>query len=170
MKIFFLITYELLSTIVFSLPRYKALNFLKKLFLTSIGAKIGKRNVFYPGVWISSGVNLRTGDDVDFALGVIVTTKGGVDIGNRVLIGYRTQIISSNHFVPKKPKKIFNSGHVNAAVKIEDDVWIGASCVILPGVVIGEGSIIAAGSVVTKSVPKFSYYGGVPARIIKERL
>ena len=52
---------------------------------------------------------------------------------------------------------------------IGPDVWVGARCVILPGVTIGEGAVIAAGSVVTKDVPAGAVVGGVPARIIKTR-
>ena len=52
---------------------------------------------------------------------------------------------------------------------IEDDVWIGAGSIILPGLKIGKGAIIAAGSVVNKNVPKFSIVGGIPAKIIKLR-
>ena len=52
---------------------------------------------------------------------------------------------------------------------IENDVWIGANCVILPNVRIGEGAVIAAGSIVNKNIKPFSLYGGVPAKFIKKR-
>ena len=55
-------------------------------------------------------------------------------------------------------------------VKIEDDCWIAANSIILAGVTIGKGSVIAAGSVVTKDVPAYSVVAGVPAKIIKSRL
>ncbi|MFC4210396.1 DapH/DapD/GlmU-related protein [Pedobacter lithocola] len=54
-------------------------------------------------------------------------------------------------------------------IKIEDDCWIGTNSVILSGVTVGKGSIIAAGSVVTKSVEPYSIMGGVPAKLIKKR-
>ena len=54
-------------------------------------------------------------------------------------------------------------------VTICDDVWIGARVIILPGVTIGKGSIIAAGAVVTKNVPEYAVVGGVPAKVIKYR-
>ena len=161
--------FEIISGIIFFLPRFSLFNSLKSCFLRLVGAKIGKRVVYYSGVWISTGKNLCLGDDVDIAKGVYITTRGGVTIGDRVLIGYRTQIISANHVVPAKPDRIFDAGHDYKPVVIDNDVWIGANCVICPGVHIGEGSIIGAGCVVTHDVEAFSMVGGVPAKPIKTR-
>lgn len=155
--------------ILFSLPRFKTLNFIKSTFLRLFGSKVGKRVIFYPGVWINPPHNLVLGDDVDLALNVMITTSGKVEIGNRTLVGYGTKIISSNHIIPSDKKRIFNSGHNHENVIIENDVWIGANCIILPGVRIEEGSVVAAGSVVTKNVEKYSIVGGVPAKVISER-
>lgn len=113
--------------------------------------------------------NLIVGDNVDFAKDVQITTGGSVEIGDRVLIGYGTKILSSNHNIPGDRQRIFEGGHTHLPVKIEKDVWIGANCIILPGVTIGEGSVIAAGAVVTKDIPNFTIAGGIPAKIIKER-
>jgi acetyltransferase-like isoleucine patch superfamily enzyme len=60
-------------------------------------------------------------------------------------------------------------GHENSPVIIEDDVWIAASCVILPGVTIGKGAVIAAGAVVTKSCQAGAVVAGVPGRMIGNR-
>jgi acetyltransferase-like isoleucine patch superfamily enzyme len=170
MKYAFVVAVETLSWLVFLLPRFRVVNAFKSAYLRLFfGAKVGKKVVFYPSVWIFTGRNLVVGDNVDFAKDVLVTTDGGVTIGHRTLIGYRTQILSGNHTVPPKPQRIFDSGHTKAPVKIGDDVWIGANTIILPGVEIGEGAVIAAGSVVTKNVPAFSYAAGIPARVIKER-
>jgi acetyltransferase-like isoleucine patch superfamily enzyme len=166
---FLVITYEFCLTLLFSLPRYPFFNFLKVQFLALNGAKFGQRTIIYPGVWIAPGRNLSVGDDVDFALDVIVTTGGGVSIGNRVLIGYRAQILSTNHVIPENKGKVFGAGHSKKPVSIADDVWIGANSIILPGVSIGEGAVIAAGSIVTKSVRAFSIVAGVPAKEIKKR-
>lgn len=114
-------------------------------------------------------MKIKLGDHVDLAWGVIITTSGGVEIGDRTLIGYRTMISSANHIIPPKPEKIFYSGHQPAKVVIGNDVWIGGNCVITAGVTIGEGAIVAAGSVVTKDVKPFTFVGGVPAKLIKER-
>ncbi|GGG54980.1 hypothetical protein GCM10011414_26050 [Croceivirga lutea] len=134
-----------------------------------MGAKIGKKITFYPGIKLSPGNNLTLGDHVDLAWGVLITTRGGVSIGDRTLVGYDTKIFSGNHVIPPKPQRIFDSGHVGKKVTIENDVWIGANCVILPGVTVGEGAVVAAGSVVTKDVAPFAIVGGNPAKLIKER-
>lgn len=168
-KSFLVVSYETVMELLFLLPRFAVFNFVKSTFLKFMGANIGKGVIYYPGVWITPGRNLTVGDDVDFSKGVLVTTAGGVEVGDRVLIGYRTQILSANHEIPKRGEKIPISGDVYSPVKIANDVWIGANCVITPGVSIGEGAVIAAGSVVTKDVAPYAIVGGVPANLIKMR-
>lgn len=169
MRIDLIAIYESLLTLILALPRLRVFNSFKSFVLRILGAKVGIGCTFYPGVWIMTGRNLVVGNHVDFARGVLITTDGHVTIGNRVLIGYNTQIISRNHVIPPKQEKILNAGHVGKKVIVEDDVWIGANCTILPGVRIGKGAVIAAGSVVTKDVEPFSIYGGVPAKKIRDR-
>lgn len=166
---FLVCSFEIICSLIFSLPRYKFLNPLKRIFLKLQGAKVGKWVTYYPGIRIGYAKKVVIGNYVDLAWGVLITTGGGVEIGDRTLIGYNTMILSSNHIIPLKRGKIFYSGHEKKKVVIENDVWIGANCVIVAGVIIGEGAVVAAGSVVTKDVPPFSIVGGVPARIIKMR-
>ena len=168
-KDFLVVSYEFLMTLIFSLPRYRLCIFLKQSLLRLMGAKFGKGVVIYPGVWISPGRNLVVGDHVDLAKDVLITTSGGVKIGARALIGYRTQIISSNHTIPPIGQPFPISGDEHSPVIIGSDVWIGANCVITPGVTIGDGAVVAAGSVVTKNVISNSIVGGVPAKLIKMR-
>ncbi|WP_157359315.1 acyltransferase [Wenyingzhuangia fucanilytica] len=96
-KSFLVCTYESVSFLVFCLPRHKIFNVIKSNFLRIQGATVGNNITFYPGVKINPCFNIKLGDYVDLAWGVIITTKGGVDIGTRTLIGYRTQILSANH-------------------------------------------------------------------------
>ncbi len=161
---------EFISILVFLLPRFRFLNWLKSLYLRIFfKARVGKRVVFYSGIWIFSGRNLKLGDDVDVAKGVLITTDGGVDIGDRVLIGYNTMILSSNHHIPAVEQKIFESGHQKKPVFIESDVWIGGGSVVLPGVTIGTGAVVAAGSIITKDIPAYAIAAGVPAKVLKYR-
>ena len=168
-KSFIVVSYEALMNIVFALPRYKIFFYLKKLLLVAMGAKIGKNVFFYPGVWITPGRNLTIEDDVDLAKDVLITSQGGVFIGARTLIGYRTQILSANHSIPPVGEPFPISGDVYSNIHIEKDVWIAANCVITAGVTIGEGAVIGAGSVVTKDVAANTIVGGVPAKFIKSR-
>jgi acetyltransferase-like isoleucine patch superfamily enzyme len=169
MKDWIVVLYETLMRMLFCLPRFRSFNFLKTLFLRLCGAKVGKQVVYYPSLWISPPKDLEIGDKVDLALNVLITCSGGVSIGDRTLIGYGTKILSSNHVIPDKNTKIFDAGHQNKKVTIANDVWIGANCIILPGVSIGEGAVVAAGSVVTSDVAPFSIVAGVPAKLIKYR-
>jgi len=168
-KSFMVVSYETLMQAVFALPRYAVFCLLKKYLLLAMGAKVGRNVVVYPGVWIAPGRNLVIGDEVDLAKDVLITTSGGVSIGDRALIGYRTQILSADHDIPPIGERFSISGDVFKPVVISEDVWIGASCIITAGVTIGKGAVVAAGSVVTRDVPPNAIVGGVPARLIRTR-
>ncbi|NYT60519.1 acyltransferase [Alcaligenaceae bacterium] len=171
MKYFLVVTAEVISSIVFFLPRYRTFNKFKSIYLLCWGAKIGKRVVYYSGVRIFPGRNLVVGDDVSFAKGTQIYPNGGITIGSRVLIGFNALMIAGNHAIPAtRSESLYNyPGSDRRPIVIEDDVWIGANCTILPGVTIGTGSVVAGGAVVTKDVPPYAIVGGVPAKIIKMR-
>jgi len=169
LRSFFVVSFETFSNFLLLLPRYRFLNPVKQLMFKLLGAQFGKKIDMYPGLWIAPGRNLKIGNNVDLAKDVIITSSGGVTIGDRTLIGYRSQILSSNHSIPELGEPFPVSGDRHSPVLIESDVWIGASCIILPGVRIGTGAVVAAGSVVTKDIPKNSIYGGAPAKLIKMR-
>ena len=96
--------------------------------------------------------------------------QNGVVLGNKVLMGPDVYVLTQNHRFDDLTKPILEQGMTEVKpVVIEDDVWIGARVVILPGVRIGHGSIIAACSVVTKNIPPMVVAGGCPAKVIKTR-
>jgi Acetyltransferase (isoleucine patch superfamily) len=90
---------------------------------------------------------------------------GGITIGNDVMIAAHT-IISSQTHDPNAP--LFRETQIMKPVVIEDNVWIGSGAIILPGVHIGTGSVIGAGSVVTKDVPPGSVVVGGPSKVIRQ--
>ena len=92
---------------------------------------------------------------------------GYITIEDDVLIGSGVHIYTTNHNYSDRLKPISIQGSTVKDVVIGRESWIGANAVILPGVTIGQGSVIAAGSVVTKNVGAYTLVGGVPARIIK---
>ncbi len=94
---------------------------------------------------------------------------GGLTVGDNVRIAAHVVIIPSNHIFENKNIPIFMQGETKKGIEISDDVWIGTGARILDGVNIGRGVVVAAGAVVTKSVPDFAIVGGVPAKIISWR-
>ncbi|MDI7494499.1 acyltransferase [Cronobacter dublinensis] len=92
-----------------------------------------------------------------------------IQIGNRCLIAANCQIIDGNghELSADNVMNRINTTSGSSPVIIEDDVWICTGAIILPGVTIGRGSVVAAGSIVTKSIPPFCMYGGSPAKFIK---
>ncbi|MEM9219323.1 MAG: acyltransferase [Cyanobacteria bacterium P01_F01_bin.150] len=105
------------------------------------------------------------GDDVGMS-GATITALTQVKIGNRVLIGSGV-LITDNDGHPVAPKDRINSRDIKTEpILIEDDVFIGARSIILKGVTIGQGSVIGAGSVVTKNIPPYSIAVGNPCRVV----
>lgn len=98
----------------------------------------------------------------------IYANNNTIDIGNDCLLGPDVLIINNNHSF-KKDNLIRKQEEFTAPIVIGNDVWIGAKAIILPGVTIGDGAVIAAASVVNKSVMPYTVVGGVPAKLIKQR-
>ncbi len=96
--------------------------------------------------------------------------SGKITIGNNVMLAPRVSIYAENHVFENPNITITEQGVTKIDVVIEDDCWIAANAVILAGVRIGKGAVVAAGSVVNEDVPAFSVVAGVPARVIKSRL
>lgn len=95
---------------------------------------------------------------------------GGLDIGSECIIGQYFSCHPENHNFENTSKSIKSQGVFRKGIKIGNDCWIGSKVTILDGVVIGDHSVIAAGSVVTRSFGPHSVIGGVPARLLKSRL
>jgi acetyltransferase-like isoleucine patch superfamily enzyme len=96
--------------------------------------------------------------------------NGGLFAGNNVMIGPHADIYTGNHIFQDSGSPIRDQGVELLPVKIADDVWIGSHAVILAGVEIGTGVVVAAGAVVTRNVPPYHVVAGVPARTIKHRI
>jgi acetyltransferase-like isoleucine patch superfamily enzyme len=114
---------------------------------------------------------VQIGNNVSISYDCHIGCSNEITIGNNVLIAGRVFITDHYHgsieiesmVLPPGKRPLFSKGAVN----IEDNVWIGEGVVILPGITIGESSIIGANSVVSKSIPRFSVAAGTPAKIIK---
>lgn len=103
-------------------------------------------------------------------LGLNCHVRGPLVIGDNVMMGPDVRIITNNHCTERTDIPMCQQGDMpSAKVTIGNDVWIGTRVIILPGVTIGDGAIIAAGAVVSKDVPEYAVVGGVPAKVIKYR-
>ena len=100
-------------------------------------------------------------------IGLRNTIIGPINIGNHVNLAQNVTVTGLNHNYQDAEKMIDEQGVSTLPVVIEDDVWVGANSVILPGVTLGKHCVVAAGSVVSHSVPPYSICAGCPARIIK---
>lgn len=101
-------------------------------------------------------------------VGLHNTIIGPVTIGSHVNLAQGITVTALNHNFEESCKRIDEQGVTTKPVIIGNDIWIGANAVLLPGVTIGDHSVVAAGAVVTKDVPPHSLVAGVPAKIIKK--
>lgn len=122
--------------------------------------------------WIAGHAVLRgeiaLGEDV--SVNPFACLSGTLQIGNGVRIASHVSIVGFNHGFDDLDTPIFRQPLTSKGITIEDDVWIGANAVVLDGVRIGRGAIIAAGAVVSQDIPAYAIAGGVPARVLKSRL
>lgn len=121
------------------------------------------------GVSFAKGMDIQIGNNVQFGLYCDVTTA--THFGNNILLAGYVSIVGRQDHTYSDPLKTIWEGKRgdNGLTVIEDDVWIGTHSVIMSGVRIGKGSIVAAGSVVTKDIPPCEIWGGNPAHKLKDR-
>ena len=136
---------------------------------------LGERCSLEPGVYFnftgpySEGVGILIGDGCFIGTGCEFNISSRITIGRSCLIASGTRFIDHDHGMNAElPMK--GQPEVRADITIGSDVWIGANAVVLRGVSIGDGAVVAAGSVVTKPVPAYCVVGGVPARPLRSRL
>jgi len=113
--------------------------------------------------------HIRVGRRVFFGPYVVVYGQGGVEIGDDTLIAMHSCILSSDHAVPPRKRKIRDEPNLLRPTRIGCDVWLGARVVVLGGVTIGDGCVVGAGSVVAEDLPHYSVSVGVPATIVRYR-
>ena len=128
-----------------------------------IGSEIDKSTVVFTPFYTNFGRHIRLGKNVFINHACSFLDLGGITIEDDVQIGPKVNLITENHPVDPLRRKMLDL----KSILVKKNVWIGAAATILPGVTIGENSIIAAGAVVHKDVAPNTIVGGVPAKIIK---
>lgn len=166
------ICYFLYRSIGFALPQFKGgaygvcekiRSFFVKGYITKCGSKV---NIQARAI-IARRVEI--GDYSGVGYGSLI--QGNVKIGKHVMMGPEVLIYTQNHNFSRLDITMDKQGFSEEKqVIIEDDVWIGAKVIILPGVKIGQGSVIGAGSVVSKNIPEYSVAVGNPCKVVKKRV
>lgn len=135
----------------------------REALLHSLFASLGESNVIKDGFKCNYGFNISIGNRCYFNYNLVILDSFQVEIGNNVFIAPNVVLSPVTHPNEAKDRRKLIGGKIT----IEDDVWIGANAVILPGVTLHRGAVVAAGAVVTKDVPANTVVGGVPAKFIK---
>lgn len=118
-----------------------------------------QRVTILPGYTATSIEKIRFGSDVLLSHGVFLQGAGGLMFGSRIMVGPSVSFITAGHDLATREP-------TTAPISIEDGVWVGANAMILPGVTVGKGAVVAAGAVVSRDVPPNVVVAGVPARVL----
>ena len=129
---------------------------------------IGNNTIIEEETLLNLEGQCKIGSDCYLSVRVLIGCSLKVTIGNQVAIGPNVVILDTNHKFEDVKRPIVEQGAMSKEVIIGNDCWIGANAVILPGVILEEHVIVAAGSVVTRSFSKNVLVGGVPAKILRE--
>lgn len=137
---------------------------IQEIFSEIIGKPVDETFAMFPPFYTDCGKNITVGKNVFINMGCKFQDQGGIFIDDGVLIGHNVVLATLNHDM--KPETRHDM--IPKPIHIGKNVWIGSNSVILPGVTVGDGAIVAAGAVVTKDVEKNTVVGGVPARFIRK--
>ena len=136
---------------------------LRALFSELTGRPVDESFGLFPPFYTDCGKNIHIGKNVFINMGCKFQDQGGIFIGDGALIGHNVVLATLNHAASPKDR----GSMIPAPIRIGKNVWVGANGVILPGVTIGDGAIVAAGAVVNRDVPENTVVGGVPAKVIR---
>lgn len=167
--LFVVLVEEYFGFLLRNFPGYEGF-MLRHLLYRLTFKKLGKEPTIHTNVRINHSYEIRAGNYISINWGTLIDGRGGIEIGDYALIGPNVYIGSTNHVIeptPGVPRAL--QGHTAQPVKIGTNTWIGANSMVCPGVTIGDNSIVAAGSVVTKDVPESVLVAGNPA-IVKRSL
>lgn len=143
---------------------------LRRFFFKPMLKKSGKGLLTAPGVKFLHSYNIEIGNRCSLSYGTMLNGRGGLKIGDDFTTGPDVIVLTVEHFYQDCDRKILEQGEYESPVEIGNDVWCGARSLILPGVRIADGTVVAAGAVVTKDTEPYSVVAGVPAKVIRYRV
>lgn len=161
--------FEYLQFLFFQIPGVLGYRLRRHFYRRYFGA-CGNGLTVYPGVRFSNAASLIIGDNVAIGFDCAFQAGGGIEIHDRAAFGPGCKVWSLNHRFDDVNSPMLDQGYECKKVVIGKDVWLAANVFIMPGVELGEGCIVSAGSVVgARKYPAFSIISGNPARVIGNR-
>lgn len=158
------VIWGLVSSIFFQLSP-KPFHSWRSFILRCFGAKVGRGVHVYPKAKIWAPWNLELADECGVANGAILYSQGKITIGRRAVVSQGAHLVTGTHDYSE-----FGFPLITRPIRIGDQAWIAAEAFVHPGVVIGEGCVIGARSVVVKNMPSWMICAGHPCKPIKERI
>ncbi|MFI1562909.1 sugar O-acetyltransferase [Streptomyces sp. NPDC020490] len=137
----------------------------RRSLLVAIFGSVGERMVLLPPFHAAFGSNVHIGDDFFGNVNLTFVDDVDIRIGDGVMIAPSVTLTTTGH--PVHPSRRADFGRFSEPIVIEDKVWIGSNAVVLPGVRVGYGSVIGAGSVVSRSIPPMTVAVGAPCRVVR---
>jgi acetyltransferase-like isoleucine patch superfamily enzyme len=137
---------------------------IRALFSKLIGKTVDESFLLIPPFFTAGGDEIRIGRNVFVNQNCTFYDLGGLDIADEVMIGPNVSLITTGHPLDPSQRR---GATIGKPIAIERNVWIAAGAIVVGGVKVGENSVVAAGSVVTKDVPSNTLVGGNPARVIR---
>jgi maltose O-acetyltransferase len=138
----------------------------RRAILQQLLAEVGQDSIIEPPFYCAYGQNIHIGDHVFLNVLCTILDCNEVRIGHHVMIGPGVQIYTAAHSLQAEAR--IQGWEVAQPIVIEDNVWLGGSAILLPGVRIGRNAVVGAGAVVSRSVPANAVVAGNPARVIRE--
>lgn len=143
---------------------YRTPEEIREIFSKLTGKPVNNTLNIFPPFYTDCGKNITIGNYVFFNSGCKFQDQGGITIDDGALLGHNVVLATLNHcMIPEQRANL-----EPAPIHIGKNVWIGANAMVMPGVTIGDGAVIAAGAIVTKDVPANTIVGGIPAKKIKD--
>jgi maltose O-acetyltransferase len=139
---------------------------LRQRIITKLFGAVGERIFIDPPFSCAFGSNIYVGDDAFINMNCVFLDNARIDIGDRVMFGPNVQLYTVNHPLDLETRRKWLE--YAKPIRIGSDVWFGGGAIVCPGVTIGDGSTIGAGSVVTRDIPAGVVAAGNPCRVLRE--
>jgi putative colanic acid biosynthesis acetyltransferase WcaF len=139
-------------------------HWLRLAWLRALGARVGRGTIVFRGTTVIGAEHLVLGERVQVGFRVVLDARGGLTVAEDVLLSSDSQLLTANHNVASDDFE-----RQVAPIVIADHAWVATRAMVLAGVTVGRGAVVAAGGVAARDVAPLTIVGGVPARPLRER-